>query len=161
MVMAPKVTVFNGQVVSITDQRSQPFLTGIKTIEDENSIRDEPIIETVESGWRFTIFAEADEDDSVVLRSVLTESELKGVEQADLPFLKEEVIVQVPHVAKTLASSSARLAKGESLVILSPHPYDPNDKPESPSARFYILTPQVIVQEAEVETVPVPSDSQN
>ena len=105
-------------MVSITDQSWQPFLTGIKTIEDESSVRDEPIIETVESGWRFAIYSEADEDESVVIRSMLTESELKSVEQADLPFLKEEVIVQVPHVAKTSASSSARLAKGESLVII-------------------------------------------
>jgi len=156
MMFAPKVTAFNGQVFSVTDQTCRPFQTGIKTIEDEDRVRDEAIIEIVKSGWHFAIYVEADEHENVDIHSVLTESELKGVEQADLPFLKEQLSVQVPHVAKTSAGSHATLSKGESLIILSPHTYDPDDKPESPSARFYILTPQVIVDETEVEPVPVP-----
>lgn len=146
---APKVALFNGQVAAITDQNHRPFVTAVKPSETDDGLL--PVIETVTCGWQIDVFAEASEDDIVNLRCVLTESEIKGVEQANVPFL-DKAAVQVPIVAKTSASSGAHLAQGESLLIMSPETYDPDaESPENPRARFYVLTPKVIVQETIID----------
>lgn len=151
--IAPKVTLFCGQVASITDQSQRPFVTGLKMEEELGSI---PVVETVVVGWELNIYAEPTDDGRVQLHGLLAESKLKGVELANLPFLEQDAVVQVPHVSEVSASVQAQLDDGQSLLILSPETYDPKHKPQNQSARFYVLTPRLIDVSAVAEAPRAP-----
>ena len=69
---------------------------------------------------------------------MVTESEIQSVGLAKLPFVSGEdpatnITVQVPNVARSSVRSGVRLAKGESLLIVSPTTYPAED-----AAKAYI-----------------------
>lgn len=148
MMFAPKVTLFNGQVASITDEVQRPFVTGVQP-GSGNQTAFQPIIEVVSKGWRFGIRAEVTEDEDVDLLCNLTETKIMDVELANLPFrLKNNpsatTTVQVPNVAKTSVNSSVRLKDGESLLIVSPATYKDTESTKPTNATFYLITPHAM-----------------
>ncbi|MGB7346280.1 MAG: M56 family metallopeptidase, partial [Pirellulaceae bacterium] len=145
MVMAPKVTLFNGQYAVLSDQTQRPFVTGVRASTEGETMQ--PIIDIVRDGWQIELLAEVTEEEKIDLHCVLTQSELESVRLATLPFAKDIATVQVPKVNRTSIRSTVRLDNEESLLIMSPTAYDPKESSQSPAATFYMLTPRAIMPE--------------
>ena len=156
MAQAPKVTLFNGQYAVLSDQSQRPFVTGVSQSEDNNEMQ--PIIEVVNDGWQMELMAEVTEDEKIDLYCVLTQSEIESVRLATLPFAKDVATVQVPKVNRTSITSTVQLEKGESLLIMSPTTYDPEESTQSPAATFYMLTPRKLMPQTVIEVTPPSTD---
>ncbi|NND98159.1 MAG: hypothetical protein HKN47_12600 [Pirellulaceae bacterium] len=136
---APKVTLFNGQVATISDEVQRPFVTGVR--KTESAI--EPIVETFSEGIRVDLRVLVTGDDKLLLQCETTKSEILDVKLAKFPFGDaKNVTVQVPQAVTDSTSVGISLERGESILIASPTPYKP-DAPESDTAmaRYYLLSP--------------------
>ena len=155
VLMAPKVTLFNGQQALMQDEVQRPFVTGVRPREHDRDTMD-PMIKVISEGWRMQLQAEVSEDESVQLRCVLTQSEIENVELAHLPFLAADeatakVTVQVPSVTRSTVRSNVRLERNESLLIASPGTFKSDDSDQQSQATFYMITPRLIREQVVVQ----------
>ncbi|MGB7324914.1 MAG: M56 family metallopeptidase, partial [Rubripirellula sp.] len=59
MMLAPKVTLFNGQYAVLSDQTQRPFVTGLRAPAEGATMQ--PIIDIVKDGWQIELLAEVTE----------------------------------------------------------------------------------------------------
>ncbi|MDG1894605.1 MAG: hypothetical protein P8J37_06835 [Fuerstiella sp.] len=85
ILLAPKVTLFNGQRAWIADEAQRPFVTGVRPLSDDNE-ELQPVIQVLRTGWWMHLHPEVTEDKGVDLRCLMTESKLQSVDLAHLPF---------------------------------------------------------------------------
>ncbi|MGN6545610.1 MAG: M56 family metallopeptidase [Aureliella sp.] len=149
ILQAPRVTCFNGQIISLTSAVERPFVTNVAVVPDSPKGILQPTIETVAEGWAARLSVEATEDGAVDLACILRESKITDVELANLPIRspdnpESDVIVQVPNVQRVSAGSQTRLQAGESLAIAVPRTFRDHTEPARPPAMFYVFTPRLI-----------------
>jgi beta-lactamase regulating signal transducer with metallopeptidase domain len=156
IMFAPKVTFFTGQIGSIEDFIQRPYVTNIRLTGEAGSDM-EPVVEMVGEGTQIELKADVTEELDTELQALVTLSRLQKVELANLPFAspdnpKANITVQVPSVNRTLIRSSARLSRGQSLLIAAPQVFSADaDNNDPPVATLILLSPSIIPYETIVD----------
>lgn len=156
---APKVTVFNGQSVTIARNTPRSFVTGFvkepkaPDVDSPDSTREfgffQPHIETIADGVSIQLSLQVAAPNRVELDCVIVESEIRSADSlASLPIASSDdprgdMVIQTPEVYRTNLGSHTQLADHESLCLLSPKRQFKNGKSEG-RARFYIITAHMI-----------------
>ena len=130
---APKVTMFNGSVATVSDYRIRPFVTSFST----TPASIEPKITNVTEGTEFHAFAFA-ESQGVELRLQWRQSTIHDVQRQTLYLHSSKNHAQVPHVHDMLLQSSATLKSGDTL-LLAPLVRDANGE-----LTIILVTPTII-----------------
>jgi hypothetical protein len=140
---APKITTFQGQVATIVDQVSRPFVVGIRTNQNrpasvDASSKDSritlansttqinsqytPEIATLTSGWSLQVAGVSQPDQPAVqidyelVRSEITDVYTGAVGQGpDSP----QLTVQLPSLQRSVCRAAASVKSGETLLIHS------------------------------------------
>lgn len=157
ILLAPKVTMFDGQTAGIADQERRPFVTGIDPKADG---RMEPVVSILDEGLSFVLTPKTSGDGSVNLAFKVKAFRIGKVSYANLPIgasnLPETgVTVQVPATEQYEVSSLAKLAAGESIVVAIPRVFDNQPGADAETTMIVALTPRIIdMQESSVATGP-------
>jgi len=153
MLMAPRVTTFNGQTVTVTNRTQRPFATGV--VPADNG-RWRPRVETFDDGLKTTMRSVATETGTIELSIDLENSEIGAVRLVNLPVSvaggprgdKPMVTLQMPTVRSDSLRMTVELAEGESLLIAAPRSFDPRGGKEAAEASnttlLYAFTPRKI-----------------
>jgi hypothetical protein len=158
---APKVTLFNGQCVCVSDAYKQPYVTAMKFKRDEGNetTSTEPVISEREIGLKALFTAVIAGEDNVRMTFDLHRNRVDRVAIADLPYFQHlepdeidangskvssGIIVQVPSFSTSSIKSTVELLPRETILIASPEPY-PEDSPAGPQMiTLYAITPRVL-----------------
>ena len=114
IMLAPKVTLFNGQSAQIMDETQHPFVTGVRPIAGTNASALEPIIDVLPEGVRVQIRGDVSEDERLSMQCILTLSEVGEVGLANLPLEQADdqrslVTVQVPQATSVSLRAASLL----------------------------------------------------
>lgn len=158
-IFAPKVTFFNGQLITISNNTLRPFLTGFvkgpKATEFDRGESNtesnpfQPHVETISNGVSLQLSVQVVDPNRVELDCVITESEIRSANSlASLPIAspddpRGEIVIQTPEVYCTNLGSHTQLADHESLCLFSPMRHFKDEKSEG-MARFYVITAHMI-----------------
>lgn len=134
---SPRVSLRNGQIASIRDEVMRPFTIGVQ--QEDSQVR--PVVEVFRQGTRIDIRVRVKSDDRLSLQCQLMQSDIQGVQLAQLPIRDEEFTVQVPRAHQDTTTIGASLVDGESILIVSPTPYSATSK-QAATARCYLLSPR-------------------
>lgn len=153
LLMAPKVTVFNGRTATIASLVQRPFVTGIEPREDGSL---QPVTELYDDGYKVTLQPATTGDGAIDLTFDLQTSTIGEVALANLPFRHPQapypnVTVQVPSVFTASARSTVRLPATESVLIAAPQVFHATSAEASTMAVFYAFTPRLL-DDAELTT---------
>jgi Flp pilus assembly secretin CpaC len=110
VLMAPKVTLFDGQDAKIADTTTRPFVVGLQ----KQDGKLEPVIQTESEGITLNLRAKT-KPDAVRLDLAIEMSDITGVRTR--PAGPEGAMIQVPTVAKSNVSACAMVPTGGTLVI--------------------------------------------
>ncbi len=146
VLLAPKVTMFDGQTASIADQVQRPFVTGVDPKADG---RMQPVISVVEEGLNFVLTPKAGDGDSFTLDFKVKSSSIGKVSFANLPFrtsdnAEPQFTVQVPATEQYEVSASVKLAAGESIVVAIPRVFDNKLGADADTTMIVAFTPRII-----------------
>jgi beta-lactamase regulating signal transducer with metallopeptidase domain len=146
ILMAPRVTLFNGQTASIADQVRRPFVTGVDPKADG---RMQPVISVVDEGLSFELTPKAGDDNSITLAFKVKTSSIGKVSYANLPIkasnsAEPNFTVQVPATEQYEVSSSVNLAVGESVVVAIPRVYSNEPGADTETTMIVALTPRIL-----------------
>ena len=162
ILLAPKVTLFNGQSATIADLSRRPFVTAVEPQEDGSL---QPVIELFEDGFKIMLHPVTTGDGTVNLTFDLRSSNTHEVAMANLPFRHPQaphplVTIQVPTVSTTSVHSTVRLSALETLLIAAPRVFDETSHELSTMALFYAITPRLLDDtEMRSEATALPSAS--
>jgi bla regulator protein BlaR1 len=117
LAMAPKVTLFSGQVASVRDECMIPFVLGVHYVKGELATAAQPDIVTLTEGMRLDVRPSVVDAEALDLQCRLTVSEVDRVGTTKLP--GQEVTVQSPRLSQRTISARYKLAPGETLLIAS------------------------------------------
>ena len=128
IMLAPKVTMFNGQRGLISDVVQRPFITDVFEIAGDFATALKPKISVFEDGWNVLLKTTVSPDETVRLQMVFTHSSVDGVKLANLPNprgngLEERVTIQVPTVLSDSIAVESLLNEDEALLVFSPKTY--------------------------------------
>lgn len=146
IMLAPKVTLFNGQSALITDETQQPFVTGVRSVRGDYARAFEPIIDVLPDGVRIQLRGEINEDHRLSMQCILTLSEIGDVGLANLPFDRSDesrsrVTVQVPQATSVALRAGGLLEQDECLLIACPATYDQAERSSNELSMCYLITP--------------------
>lgn len=146
VLLAPKVTMYDGQTANIADQVQRPFITGVDPKADG---RIQPVVSVVEEGLSLVLTPKAGDDDSVTLAFNVTVSSIGKVSFANLPIRTTNsaeplFTVQVPAREEYEVSSAVKLAAGESIVVAIPRVFDNRPGADAETTMIVALTPRII-----------------
>ncbi len=146
ILLAPRVTLFDGQTAGIADQVQRPFVTGIDPKADG---RMQPVVSLVYEGLRFVLTPKSGEDGSITLAFEVAASSVGKVSYANLPIRASnsetpQFTVQVPATEQYKISSSVKLAAGESIVVAIPRVFSNEPGADAESTTIVALTPRII-----------------
>lgn len=135
IIMAPKVTMFNGQRGLISDCVQRPFVTDVLEVNGDFATALQPKISVFEDGWKFLIKTSVTDEEQVKLQMVFTHSSVDGVKLANLPNARgnspqERVTIQVPTVNSDSIAVESVLNEDEALLVFSPRPYSDEEDGE-------------------------------
>jgi beta-lactamase regulating signal transducer with metallopeptidase domain len=135
IIMAPKVTMFNGQRGLISDCVQRPFVTDVLEVNGDSATALQPKISVFEDGWKFLIKTSVTDEEQVKLQMVFTHSSVDGVKLANLPNARgnspqERVTIQVPTVNSDSIAVESVLNEDEALLVFSPRPYSDEEDGE-------------------------------
>ena len=158
-IFAPKVTFFNGQLITISNNTLRPFLTGFvkgpKATEFDRGESNtepnpfQPHVETISNGVSLQLSVQVVDPNRVELDCVITESEIRSANSlASLPIAspddpRGEIVIQTTEVYCTNLGSHTQFADHESLCLFSPMRHFKDEKSEG-MARFYVITAHMI-----------------
>ncbi len=154
---APKLTLFNGQSVTVSDVVRRPFVTNVEIVRGDFAHALQPVIDVVDDGWTIRLKAEATEDGTVELDCSLTESTIGDVQLANLPLRsssdpEEDVVVQVPNVRASSIHVSSTLAPDETMCIASPKPYSADTDESRNMATIFMINTTLIPGTEDLDT---------
>jgi beta-lactamase regulating signal transducer with metallopeptidase domain len=146
ILLAPKVTLFDGQTASIADQVQRPFVTGV---DPQANGRMQPVVSIVDEGLSFVLTPKTSDDDSVTLAFKVKASSIGKVSYANLPIRSSnnaapQFTVQVPATEQYEVSSSVKLAAGESVVVAIPRVFDNKPGANAETTMIVALTPRMV-----------------
>ncbi|TWT97139.1 Regulatory protein BlaR1 [Neorhodopirellula pilleata] len=135
IMMAPKVTMFNGQRGLISDCVQRPFVTDVLEVAGDFATALQPKISVIEDGWKFLIKTSVTAEERVKLQMVFTQSSVDGVKFANLPNTRgnnfpERLTIQVPTVHSDTIAVESVLNEDEALLVFSPRPYSDEEDGE-------------------------------
>ena len=157
VLLAPKVTMFDGQTASIADQVQRPFVTGVDPKADG---RMQPVVSLVDDGISLELTPRAGDADSITLAFKVTASSIGKVSYANLPFrtsdnAEPQFTVQVPATEQYELSSRVKLAAGESIVVAIPRVFDNKPGADAETTMIVAFTPRIIdIRKSSVATGP-------
>lgn len=146
-IMAPKVTIFDGETATISDFRVRPFVTGLYT--EAGSTK--PQIFQVEEGSSFDVFALIDAG-KIHLSVNIRTTEITDVKTRKLRLQPKEVLTQVPELRKFQLHCSAELKEQNTLLLA------PLQRQENGHLTIYLITPRIIEIEDEEEPLGLPQN---
>ena len=159
VLLAPKVTMFDGQTAYIADQAQRPFVTGVDPKADG---RMQPVVSVVEEGLSLVLTPKVGDGDSVTLGFKVKSSSIGKVSFANLPIgtsndSRSGFTVQVPAIEQYEVSSSVKLAAGESIVVAIPRVFDNKPGADAETTMIVALTPRII----DMQELSVAAESNN
>jgi len=144
---APSVTLFNGASCWIADEALRPFVTGVRANGRRQDGEMEPIIEVLPEGIRIRLHGTVTKDHRLAIECRLMLSEIGEVEIANLPFGRRNddsnglFTVQAPRARTISVRSSGMLNRDESLLIVCPEAFVPDQSTRGDMASCYLVTP--------------------
>ncbi len=117
ILQAPKVTVFNGQTVLVSDTSQKPFVVGIKEVGPEEH---QPQIRIFSEGTTLQLRPVTDQSGSVHLDFAITYSEVRGVDVVSFVRTAGQPptsTIQVPEIATARTEGGAMLKQGQWLLL--------------------------------------------
>lgn len=143
MLVAPKVTLLNGQRASISSSTQRPFVTGLK--QTGSSQPDEgfkPQIDIVEEGFNLSLGVELAPQHNAT--DIVAGFDLIGIQDVQVFSTKlsgQETTVQVPRVSHLRLNTTVRLLDHHTLLCCIPPTYDRKEY------SWVLLTPRVLKDE--------------
>lgn len=146
ILMAPKVTLFNGQSGTISSGGQRPLVTAVE-FRARNVLQ--PVVDVVEESLSIMVQPFVQTENELDLTFELRVSKLKAVELANLPIRYPDqphtkVTVQVPLVGETTLGGSVFLKDEQSILIAAPRSFDSEHSSDSTSSEYVVLTPRII-----------------
>lgn len=146
VLMAPKVTLFNGQSGTISSGGQRPFVTNVE-FRGRNALQ--PVVDVVEERLSIMVQPVVRARSELELTFELRGSKLKAVEVANLPIRypdqpNTKVTVQVPLVVETTIGGSVFLTEKQSILIAAPRSFEGEHSADSWSSEYVVLTPRII-----------------
>ncbi len=169
ILMAPKVTVFNGQHVEIGDSVQLPFVVDVVPVTVGHVNANQPVIQVLKEGTTTHLRTVANHDNVVQIDCRIVSSEITNVQTVRLARLgvQRGISIQRPHLHTTSVQFATKLKPGHSLVISgiplkSTPPRKPNGKPyfwskpkPKPESRsmLILITPRVLEEPDDPKTL--------
>ncbi|MCA9191007.1 MAG: M48 family metalloprotease [Planctomycetales bacterium] len=149
ILLAPKVTLFDGQTAGIADQVQHPFITGVEPTADGGL---QPVVSVVDEGLRFVLSPRVGDADRVTLTFEVVASNIEKVSYANLPFMTDnsaapQFTVQVPVIERYEVSSTVKLSAGESIVVAIPRTFNLEPGADAETTMIVALTPRIIADQ--------------
>lgn len=161
LTFAPKVTLFNGQCVSVSDVYEQPYVTAVhfKRNENDKTASMEPVIVGREIGLKALLTPVMTAENNIRMTFDLHRNRVDRVAIADLPYTqysKSEAsdaqestistgcIVQVPSFSTSSIKSTVELSPFETILIASPEPYPEENPAGFVMTTLYAITPRIL-----------------
>lgn len=146
ILMAPKVTLFNGQLGTISSGGQRPLITDVE-LRGRSVLQ--PVVEVVEESLSIRVQPVVQTGNAIELMFEIRSSKLNAVELANLPIHypdkpNTKVTVQVPVIAETKLGGSVLLTKDQSILIAAPRSFDGEHSADSTSSEYVVLTPRII-----------------
>jgi hypothetical protein len=115
LLQAPKVTLFSGQLATISDQSQRPFVVGVDYVEGAFATAAQPTIAVLAEGAQLDVLTRMIDRETIDLNCRLTLSFIDGVSEAKLP--GQDVTIQTPRTTRRSISARCQVKKGETLLI--------------------------------------------
>ena len=143
VLLAPKVTMFNGQVGVISDETRQAFVTGLRPIRLGDQVEVKPVIQSFADGLRIHLAGSVTEKDELAMKCMMRWSEIDDVVYSHYPVAgnqDSDALVQVPQVNTHSTTLGVTLKRGESVLIAAPDTFDDAAASDVATARFCLIS---------------------
>jgi bla regulator protein BlaR1 len=118
VLMAPKVTIFNGQEAIIADCSQRPFVIGVHPVVGELATAMQPKIVTIDEGTKITLCAVQSRDlKTIRLKQRMDMSSVGKVETATASVHGQEVTIQIPQVERHVLNVDTEIKNGQTLLV--------------------------------------------
>ncbi len=115
VVSAPKITIFDGLAATIQCGGRRPFVTGLRSRDDGSY---EPQISIVVDGYRLHLRSQLSDDQKATqLHIQFQQSEILDVEVFTVQTKGKSASVQIPHVSRSVVTSTNSIPLGHTLLI--------------------------------------------
>jgi beta-lactamase regulating signal transducer with metallopeptidase domain len=154
ILMAPRVTMFNGQQVTISDQSDHPFVVNVERLPEvvKGYATHRPVVRTVKSG--IAIDMQVTKTGEVFdLDCEMEMTSIRNVASTDVQITAGEpaVTIQSPEIATVRISSANQIPVGKTLALCTTRS---NSKGESEQLvvlhTFRVIPPEWAMEKAEV-----------
>ncbi|MEZ5941671.1 MAG: M56 family metallopeptidase [Planctomycetaceae bacterium] len=136
IMMAPKVTLFNGQTATIWSGVQRPFVTGLGPAPD-GTIK--PQLEIISEGFQVDLQTVINPEHTATDLSLKLElSNVDEVETYSMKLQGKDVTVQVPSVSRLKVNTLAQLQNSQTLVVCVPPTYDQTEY------TWFLITPRIV-----------------
>jgi hypothetical protein len=143
ILQAPRVTMFSGQSVQISDCIERPYVGGYK-LDSAGGL--EPVTKTASDGVKFDIKAIHQLDGSFQIVGSVRYSKLLELKKAKLPLPhpeleNENLILEVPQVATAHFACDTTLQPSEHMLICVPTVYGKDEEKKSNEVLVFAISP--------------------
>ena len=122
-ILAPKVTLIEGQTAQVQSVVTRPFVVGIQGVKAQ--------IRTYDDGWKIDLQPAIGQTGQVRLQGKFARTEITRVDTTKIIRGGREVTLQVPEIESTQMTLASGLASGQTLAIaipgLTPGPGQPKN----------------------------------
>lgn len=150
---SPKVTLFNGQFVTINDGYKRAFVVGVKPIRGNLAVAMEPVIDVKKIGMNTSFQPRIQHNGTVELKFDIQLTRLVEERLAKLPFRTNEdrqvpmysyVTVEAPVISSESIKSTLELMPNETILITIPELDKDSTAQSSEKTMVYAITPRVL-----------------
>lgn len=142
IVLAPKLTLFNGQSGKIHDVSYRPFVVDVRSSIGDSERAFQSIIQVFPDGTQFQVQGQVDSDERVDIQCELTLSSVSDVWHAHLPYQTDDgklVTIQVPKVHSITMRANSKLNRQETLLLVAPTAVDPQLQDGNPAEMCFLV----------------------
>ena len=156
VMLAPKVTGYDGLTATIADQSRRPFVTGVEPQAD-GSLK--PVLTVLDEGLKLVLTPRTEGDNSINFDFAVSASKIEKVSYANLPIPSPDknaspITVEVPALEQSNISGRVKLNAGESVVVAFPKVFAIEQGIVSPEAgdnadkmTLVVMTPIILSSE--------------
>lgn len=146
VLLAPKMTLFNGQAGTLVDEAQRPFLTALQPVRGNQRTSLQPIIQVANDGVRVLVQGSITAEGQLSMHSVVTLSTIGEVAAAKLPFDADGesgklATVQVPDIRVNEIDARGLLHAGDSFILAIPATWREKDDRHEPPGLLVVITP--------------------
>lgn len=119
IIQLPTVTTYSGQVANVSDAAYRPFVVGVKPKSEQDGLRIQPLIQTVDDGLTLRLKPTIT-DGKIALLADIADSTVTKIKTYSIPQFEDTnsgVSIQIPEVKTTTVHLSTTLKNEETLFV--------------------------------------------